>query len=146
VVTVALPLPRPPVLVRVLTLDITDPLHPVEVSLGPATRLPYTPEPEATVGAFVYAFSEFGVLRILDVRRPEASGYRDHDPTVAAVGRYAYAVMGEAGLRIVDTGAPGSPPPATWYDIPGAARAVLVEGAYALVVVEQLRAATSGYD
>jgi hypothetical protein len=130
----------------VLTLDIIDPLHPVEVSLGPATRLPYTPATEATAGAFVYAFSEFGVLRILDVRRPEAPGYRGHDLSVAAVGRYAYVAMGAAGLRIVDTGAPGSPPPATWYDIPGAARAVLVEGDSAFVVVEQLRVATSGYD
>jgi hypothetical protein len=132
--------------VRLLTLDLTDPLQPAEVSLSRLTRLPYAAETDAAAGQFVYTYSRLGGLRIVDIRRPGHYRRRDDDLTVAMAGRYAYIVMGETGLLILDTKRPDGPHAANWYSTPGAALAVVVEGGYALVVVEQPRAAAVGYD
>jgi hypothetical protein len=143
----SLPAPRPAVVVRVLTLDLTDPWQPAPVALGrPAWSA--TREQQATAyGDHAAALRGYGELEDLWTGSDRSSNrLADYDLTVATRDRYAYVTAGDAGLRILDYTAPASERREHYFATPGAAEAVLVAGDQAYVVVLQHVPAYSGYD
>jgi hypothetical protein len=139
-----LPAPRPALVVRVLSLDISDPWQPVPLELRPPAWSG-TPQPYA-VDDYVSALR--GYAQVGDGASTESrwDTLSDYDFAVAISDHYAYVAAGDAGLRILDYTAPASERREYLFATPGAAEAVLVRGDRAHVTVVQHVPAHSGYD
>jgi len=141
-----LPAPRPALVVRVLTLDISDPWHPIPLTLRPPAWSG-TPQPEGIPlgdhGSVLRAYAQAESRASTEPRSDPAS---EQDFTVAVSDHYAYVAAGDAGLRILDYTASASERREYLLATPGAAEAVVVSGQRAHVAVVQHVPAYSGYD
>ena len=139
-----LPAPRPSVVLRVLTLDISNPRQPVPLALrSPAGSATLQPGAVDDPVSALWAYAQEGDGASTKARR---DALLDHDFGVAVSNHYAYVVAGAAGLRIFDYTAPASERREYLFLTPGAAEAVLVRGDRAHVAVVQQMPAYSGYD
>lgn len=114
-----------------LTLDISDPRNPHELSF---VQLESTPSKVAIAGNYAYlACGNSGVL-IFDISNPESpkkvGAYRPYGWTsdVTVSGSYAYVAAEEGGLCILDVSDPGNVRFVSERRLPGYARGVTADG------------------
>jgi hypothetical protein len=141
-----LPAPRPALVVRVLTLDISDPWHPVPLTLRPPAWSPTLQADAVALGDYASALRGYAQDEFRSSAEPRSETPSDHDFAVAISDHYAYVAAGDAGLRILDYTALASERQEYLFATPGAAEAVLVRGERAHIVVLQSVPAYSGYD
>src|SRR5262249_10180539 len=141
-----LPAPRPSFVVRVQTLDLSDPWQPEPQALRSPVWSATQERDVVALGDYVYALRSYGQAELLASADARWDALSDRDPTVAFVDHYAYVPAGDAGLWIFDYTAPASERRERWLATPGAAEGVLVSGNRAHVAVVQPVPADSGYD
>jgi LVIVD repeat len=141
-----LPAPRPALVVRVLTLDISDPWRPVPLALRPPAESG-TPRPhDVAIGDYGSVLRAYAQAESRASTEPRSDRLSELDFTVGISEHYAYVAAGEAGLRILDYTASASERREYLLATPGAAEAVVVSGQRAHVAVVQHVPAYSGYD
>ena len=141
-----LPAPRPSFVVRVLTLDLSDPWQPEPQALRPPAWSGTRERDVVALDDYVYALRGYGETGFPASADPRWDALSDRDLTVAFIDHYAYVPAGDAGLWIFDYTAPASEHRERWLATPGAAEGVLVSGNRAHVAVVQHVPAYSGYD
>jgi hypothetical protein len=141
-----LPAPRPSFVVRVQTLDLSDPWQPEPQALRSPVWSATQERDVVALGDYVYALRGYGETGFLAGADARWDALSDRDPTVAFIDHYAYVPAGDAGLWIFDYTAPASERRERWLATPGAAEGVLISGQRAHVAVVQHVPAYSGYD
>lgn len=120
-----------------LIVDVTDPVHPVEV--GSNSTRGYYAQSVTIDGAIAYIANRGEGLTILDVSdpmRPVEVGRLDTPGSVQAValrGHLAVVADQRGGLQLVDATRPASPVLLRGLEMGGYAQAVWVDGTYAYV-------------
>jgi LVIVD repeat len=144
--SVPLPAPRPALAVRVLTLDISDPWHPVPLTLQPPAWSGSTQPDGVALGDYGSVLRDYAQAESRASAGLRPDWLSEHDFVVAISDHYAYVATGDAGLRIFDYTAAASERREYLLATPGAAEAVIVSGQRAHVAVVQHVPAYSGYD
>lgn len=118
-------------------VDVSSPTSPIEVGFY-QTQYANTLD-TAVVSHYAYVLT-YGNLRVVDISNPATPVMIGSCkmPTAGAVavavqGDYAYIGARGAGLRIVDISNPASPVEIGFYDTPGSALAIAVQGNYVYV-------------
>jgi hypothetical protein len=141
-----LPAPRPALVVRVLTLDLSDPWRPVPLTLRPpAWSGPPQPD-DVALGDYGAVLRAYAQAESRVSTEPRSDRLSELDFTVGISEHYAYVAAGDAGLRILDYTASAGERREYLLATPGAAEAVVVSGQRAHVAVVQHVPAYSGYD
>jgi hypothetical protein len=133
-------------LVRVLTLDVTDPWQPVPLALDVLDWLEGYEANGVVVGPYAFLVRGYGEITVRVASGHDDTRLLDHDTSVAVVGPYALVTAGGDGLSIVGFSGVAGEPSQRYYAAPGAAELVLVDRHHAYVLVSQPVPTYSGYD